>query len=162
LSKRLLGICAVALIAVGALMAACGGGDDDDSSNASGSTAAPDVAPTRAAGPATSGASAGVPALQAVALKAGERGQEYYFSEKEIKLKPGQVKVTLTNDGPDRPHNFVVKNLDGNGDLVATDRVNPGASVEVSFAVVTGTYNFLCTLPGHADRGAKGTIVVAN
>ncbi|HLF78936.1 MAG TPA: plastocyanin/azurin family copper-binding protein [Dehalococcoidia bacterium] len=151
--RKLLILASVMLAFVAALAVACGG-DDYKSSSGSSSGAGADVAPT------ASGSAAG--AVQDISLKTGENGQAYFFNPKEVKLKPGQVKVTITNDGPERPHNFVVKNLNGQGDLASMDRLNPGQSNSVTFTVVAGTYQFICSLPGHADRGAQGTLVVAN
>jgi plastocyanin len=150
--RKLLVLTIVILASVAALTVACGGSDSKSSSDTK-SGAGADVAPT-------AGAGAGV--VQEISLKTGETGQVYFFNPKEVKLKPGPVKVTITNDGPERPHNFVVKNLNGQGDLVGTDRMNPGTSSSVTFSVVAGTYQFICSLPGHADRGAQGTLVVAN
>jgi azurin len=46
--------------------------------------------------------------------------------------------------------------------LAATTLAGPGETVEVTFKVPTapGTYNFLCTFPGHFAAGMRGTIVV--
>ncbi len=151
--RKLLVISGVMLTLVAAFAVACGGSDDKPSpSKPSGAGA--DIAPTAASSAST--------AIQEVTLKAGENGQTYFFSQKDIKVKPGQVKVTLTNDGPERPHNFVIKNLNGQGDLATMDRLNPGQSNSVTFTLAAGTYQFICSLPGHADRGAQGTFVVAN
>ena len=152
---KLLILASVTLLALASLAVACGGGNNNSSSGSSNrSSAGPDVAPA--------GNAPGVATVQDITLKAGETGAAYFINPKEIKLKPGQVKVTMTNDGPERPHNFVVRNLNGQGDLIMMDRLMPGQTANVSFAVVAGTYQFLCTLPGHADRGAQGTLVVAN
>jgi plastocyanin len=156
--RKLVILSTVFLALLATLAVACGGGDDNDSSSdsTSRSGAGADVAP------ANSGASGGSAAsVQEVALKTGENGQAYFFNPSEVKLKPGQVKVSVTNDGPERPHNFVVKNLNGSGDLAMLDRLNPGQSGSVTFQVAAGTYQFICSLPGHADRGAKGTLVVS-
>ena len=46
--------------------------------------------------------------------------------------------------------------------LAATGLAGPGETVEVSVKVPTapGTYNFLCTFPGHFAAGMRGTLVV--
>ena len=156
--RKLLIVSTLILTFVAAAAVACGGGDSKSSSGYSKSGTGSDVAPTTA--PAA-GASSG--SVQKVALKSGDSSQAYFITPSEVKLKPGQVEVTMTNDGPERPHNFVVRNLNGQGDLASMDRLNPGQSHSVTFTLAqAGTYQFLCTLPGHADRGAKGTLVVAN
>lgn len=140
-----------------AIAIACGG-DGNSSSRYSKSGTGADVAPTAA--PA---ASSPAGAVQKVALKSGESGLGYFINPSEVKLKPGRIEVTMSNEGAERPHNFVVRNLSGQGDLASMDRLSPGQSNSVTFTLAqAGTYQFLCTLPGHADRGAKGTFVVAN
>jgi uncharacterized cupredoxin-like copper-binding protein len=137
------------MISFGALVAACGDGDDDNGGSSSNAGSA--ASPTAAAAVA-----------QEVTLRAGERGQEFYYSTKEIRVKPGEIKLTLFNDGPERPHTFNVKNLSGQGELVNSDRINPGQSGSVTFKITAGTYEFFCILPTHADRGQKGSLIVAN
>jgi azurin len=46
--------------------------------------------------------------------------------------------------------------------LAASTLAGPGETVEVTFKVPTapGTYNYLCTFPGHFAAGMRGTIVV--
>jgi azurin len=46
--------------------------------------------------------------------------------------------------------------------LAATGLAGPGETVEVTVKVPTapGTYNFLCTFPGHFAAGMRGTLVV--
>ena len=46
--------------------------------------------------------------------------------------------------------------------LAATTLAGPGETVEVTFKVPTapGTYNYLCTFPGHFAAGMRGTLVV--
>ena len=163
--RKLLILASVLVVFTAGFAVACGG--DDDDSGASRSVAGPDTGSSGGDyyAPSTAGSTSSAPAaagVQEIQLKAGESGQAYFMNPKEVKLKPGQVKVTMSNDGPERPHNFVVRNLNGQGDLVTSERLNPGQTGSITFAVVAGTYQFLCTLPGHADRGAQGTFVVAN
>jgi azurin len=46
--------------------------------------------------------------------------------------------------------------------LAASTLAGPGETVEVTFKVPTapGTYNYLCTFPGHFAAGMRGTLVV--
>ncbi len=46
--------------------------------------------------------------------------------------------------------------------LAATTLAGPGETVEVTFKVPTapGTYNYMCTFPGHFAAGMRGTLVV--
>jgi plastocyanin len=139
----------VGFVAVGALMvAACGGGDSKPSSSSGGSSSG-------------SAGSDGPP--QVIEITALENGQQYAFDKTELRVKPGAITVKLTNR-PDsqRPHTFDVKTKDGKDDLVKSDRAEPGKSQEVTFTVTEeGSYQFICLLPGHADRGQKGTLIVS-
>ena len=140
----------VSLFAAASLaVAACGGSDDKPASNTSSTNST------------TAGADTPAQVIDLVAL---ENGQAYLFDKTELKVKPGKVTLRLTNK-PDsqRPHTFDLKTKDGSDDIVKSDRAEPGKMIEISFTVTeTGTYNFLCLLPGHADRGQKGTLIVAN
>jgi plastocyanin len=138
----------IGLLAAAAI--ACGsGGDDGGSSNGSGA-AQPTSVPA-AAQP-----------VQEITLKAFERGEEYLFDQKALKVKPGPVKITLVNDGPDRPHAIDVKTKTGDGSLAKVERVEVGQRATIEFTVSEeGTYNFLCTIRGHADRGMTGVLTVS-
>jgi plastocyanin len=170
-AKRLiLPLIAVLMLTVG--LAACGSDDDADTASTTQSTpavtssagdataaATPASAAAAATAAATSAASDAAPAgVQAVSVKAGE----YFYDPKDLRVKPGAVAVTMTNDGPERPHTFVVKNKSGDGDLFKSDRVPVGDPVTLEFSVMEeGTYEVYCSLPGHADRGQRGTLTVS-
>lgn len=62
------------------------------------------------------------------------------------------VNLTLTNDGRVF-HDLTIPDLD-----VMLD-AEPGETVTAGFTVdAPGTYDFLCTVPGHADAGMRGTL----
>lgn len=95
---------------------------------------------------------------QTVEVKLGE----YYFDPKELQAPIGPVVFQLSNVGPERPHTFAVRNLNGQGELVKSPqlRVGTNATLEATFTE-PGTYQVYCTLPGHADRGQVGTLTVS-
>ena len=74
-----------------------------------------------------------------------------------ITAKPGD-KVTLTiNNSGNTAHNFISPALGvSNGQEVAT-----GKSTTVTFTVPNqpGTYQFWCSIPGHAEAGMVGEVV---
>ena len=160
--KSILGLVAgVALIAV---LSACGGSDDDDT--ASDATAAPQATSAAATTAATSApAAAATPApTQAAAVPTAFtiRSGDYFYEPKEFRARPGVITVTMTNDGPERPHTFNVKNRSGDGDLAKSERVNVGGTATLEFTIMEeGTYEVYCSLPGHADRGQRGTLTVS-
>ena len=77
------------------------------------------------------------------------------FDVKTIKASPGPLKITLREQGSGQ-HNFTITDKDfvlkvDSGKRVASDTITLPA----------GTYEFECTVPGHAAQGMKGKIVVA-
>ena len=91
----------------------------------------------------------------------------------EILVKQGQaVRVTLLNVG-EIPHTFQIVEenwFENKLNAVAvfgakigsnTTPLNPGKAGTTTFlADKTGTFQYICTIPGHADRGMIGTIIV--
>ena len=130
---------------------------------ASGSPAAA-ASPAAAGSPAAARTASPAPAAaaaQTFTLKAGERGQEFYFEPKELTVTAGKVTIKLDNAGPERKHALLVRTKDGNGELAKMADVEVGQSGTLEFTVTdAGTYEFICPLRGHADRGQKGTMTV--
>jgi plastocyanin len=83
-------------------------------------------------------------------------GSEFAFSPSEVTLKIGQpAQITFKNEGA-YPHNLVITELG-----FKTKVIKPGEEDTVSFTpTITGQFNFLCTVPGHADKGMKGVLTV--
>jgi plastocyanin len=173
-NRLILGL--LAGVVLTAALTACGGSDDDDvaseataapqASPAAEATAAPQASPAAGAtgatqAPAAAGTTAPSPAVAAPAaftIKAGD----YYYEPKDLRARPGAITVTMTNDGPERPHTFNVKNVGGDGDLAKSERVNVNATTTLEFTIMEeGTYEVYCSLPGHADRGQRGTLTVS-
>jgi uncharacterized cupredoxin-like copper-binding protein len=163
--KRLiLGLLAGAALTLA--LTACGGSDDDDAAGEA--TAAPQAtsaAATAAATPAPAAAATTAPtqaaaaAPQAIELRAGD----FFYEPSTLNAKAGTIVVTMQNvsDG-NRPHTFIVKGKDGS-DMAKTDRIMPGQTGKLEFTIrEAGTYEYYCNLPGHADRGQKGTLTVTS
>jgi plastocyanin len=142
-------------LAAGVLMAlvvACT--SDDEEPAAIESTVAP--------APATAAAQATAQAPQTVIVKSGERGGEYFFEPKDLSVAAGKLTVTLDNSGPERPHTWAVKSKTGEGDVARVERTPVGSTGTAEFTLTeAGTYEIYCTLPGHADRGQRGTLTVS-
>lgn len=83
-------------------------------------------------------------------------GSEFAFSPSEISAKVGQpVKLTFKNTGK-FPHNLTITELN-----VQSKTIQPGEEDTITFTPEkTGSFTFICTIPGHADRGMKGTLKV--
>lgn len=78
------------------------------------------------------------------------------FDKTELTAKPG--KVTIDFDNPSAiPHNVVIEE-DGK-ELAGFEPIAEGEE-SVSADLKPGTYTFLCTVPGHAEAGMEGSLVV--
>jgi uncharacterized cupredoxin-like copper-binding protein len=120
-----------------------------------GGAASPAATATAAGGAASPAAGA----AQTIEIRSGERSSsEYFFEPKELTATAGQVTFRLTNAGPERPHTFVVNR--GGTEVGRIDRTEPNQNRQVAMTLTAGTYEFICGLPGHADRGQKGTLTV--
>jgi nitrite reductase (NO-forming) len=90
------------------------------------------------------------------ALQVTVTGTEFSFTPSSIAAKVGQtVQLTFKNAGQ-YPHNLTITQLG-----VKTKTIQPGQEDTITFtADKAGTFTFLCTVPGHADRGMTGTFTV--
>ena len=159
------------------LVTACGGGDDGTATPTGPTpTAAPTVVPTTAPTAAPTVAPTSTPTAMApgeVTLEISPVGDQLLFNKESYTASEGAtVVLTLDNSSTIFQHNWVVVQngtKDGvvaggasagpTNDYVPTgdDRVvantrllNPGETGEVRFtAPPAGTYQFVCTFPGH-------------
>ena len=127
------------VVAGSVLTAACGG------------AARPDRNVTDAAVPA----SAAPGGAQEVTLTLGD---SLRFAPQSVVVRAGQpVEVTLRNGGS-IPHDFAL--TDGVSSPVKVE-AQVGQTAHGTFTIDTpGTYTFICTVPGHAAAGMRGTITV--
>jgi plastocyanin len=132
------------IIALSLLVLGCGGGGDDDDGGGGGGNNA------------TGSPAAG--AAQTLTIKAGD----WYFEPNNLTVKAGSpVTVTFQSTGPMFPHTFNIKNLNGEGELFSSERFENGTTGTFTFTVSQpGSYQILCLIRGHADRGQTGTLTV--
>ena len=92
---------------------------------------------------------------------------EFKFKLSKVALKKGVVAFKVSNGG-NLPHDFKVCSSN-KGTLTAntctgrsTPLTSPGQTntLRVTF-LRSGTYEYLCTIPGHAQAGMKGLIKVS-
>lgn len=83
-------------------------------------------------------------------------GRDFSFDPSTITVNKGDtVRITFINEGT-FPHNFAISVLG-----VGTKTIQPGQRDVITFtADQVGQYKFMCTVPGHADQGMVGTVVV--
>jgi plastocyanin len=78
------------------------------------------------------------------------------FDTTSLTSKPG--KVTIDFDNPAAlEHNVAIEQ---DGKEIATSATLAEGKTSVSADLAPGTYTFLCTVPGHAEAGMEGTLVV--
>jgi plastocyanin len=92
---------------------------------------------------------AAAPGSQRIALRAARTA----YSTTALTARPGQVTVSLTNRDLFW-HTFTIERLGVNVDVPV------GGTRSVSFTAEPGTWTFVCTIPGHAAAGMRGTLTV--
>lgn len=78
------------------------------------------------------------------------------FDTTSLTSKPGKVTIDLDNPAA-LEHNVAI---DQDGTEIATSDTISEGKTSVSADLAPGTYTFLCTVPGHAEAGMEGTLVV--
>jgi uncharacterized cupredoxin-like copper-binding protein len=79
-------------------------------------------------------------------------GKEYSFTPSSISVSHGTVTFRFTNRGK-IGHDLSVPGK-------KTPVINPGKTATITVSLKKGTYSFICTVPGHAQLGMKGTLKV--
>lgn len=78
------------------------------------------------------------------------------FDKAELTSKPGKVTIEFTN--PASIEHDVAIEKDGK-EIAKSELISQGET-SVTADLEAGTYTFLCTVPGHAEAGMEGTLVV--
>lgn len=113
----------------------------------------------------TAGPAETAPKAQLVTIIAGPP-TEFTFQPSQVTLQAGQpVTITLTNKGT-LDHDLVIEALGIKLPPMSKNpkdhpMLAPSKSVTLTFTPVKkGTFEFICTVPGHKEAGMKGVIVV--
>jgi len=89
-------------------------------------------------------------------LKLAADPAEIAFDQTELSAKPG--KVTIDFDNPAAlPHNVVIEK---EGEQIAGTPEITESQASVSAELEAGSYEFVCTVPGHEEAGMVGTLSV--
>jgi uncharacterized cupredoxin-like copper-binding protein len=106
-----------------------------------------------------------LPPVSTVTVVAG-KPSEFQFSLSATTVKLGAVTFNVSNAGA-LPHDFEVCSVPSDGtatSCVGTDTslisVGTSSALIVTFTA-PGTYEYLCTVAGHAEAGMKGLLTVA-
>ncbi len=138
-------------------LAACGGDT---------STATPQQSATTLAVPGatdTTGATPGAMNTPGAGGSAGEQEvditlQEFSITPAQVTVNAGKVRFVVTNKGT-LSHNFTITT--DSGTLAATPTFAASDSPQVlEVDLKAGTYQTLCSVPGHAQHGQRGMITV--
>jgi plastocyanin len=81
---------------------------------------------------------------------------EIAFDKTSLTSKPGKVTIDFTNPAPIE-HDVAIEK---DGKVIAKSELITQSKTSVSAKLAPGTYTFLCTVPGHAEAGMEGTLVV--
>lgn len=106
-----------------------------------------------AAAPAKEAPPAAAPAGEALQLTASKTALA--FDVETLEAKAG--KVTIVLESPSAiPHNVAIRGrgIDVKGPVVTNGRSTVAAELK------PGTYEFYCSVPGHAEAGMRGTLIV--
>lgn len=117
-----------------------------------------------AVSPSATAGSHGATLLTNVTVTAGLPA-EFHFIVKPSTVKRGVIVFKITNKGK-LPHDFKLcsarnKPLANSCTGRSSGQMSPGQSKTLRVTVLLkGTYEYLCTLPGHAAGGMKGLLKV--
>jgi len=143
--ERRSGALVVGMVLAAAALASCGSGSG-------GVTTAPHTE-----GSSLGKVTAGPGGVQEVTLQTQD---DYVFTPSAFTVKPGEVRLTVTNVGRQLSHSFRFTHGKGPAPIGRQILLLPsGQKQTISFTVTTpGTYRFECSF--HADLGQLGTMTV--
>jgi uncharacterized cupredoxin-like copper-binding protein len=102
---------------------------------------------------ALAGPAAAARAHATATIKVKVTAVEFKFTLSPATVKqPGTVTFTVANKGK-LSHDFKIAGK-------KTPLIKPGKSASLTVTLKAGKYPYLCTVPGHAAAGMKGTLVV--
>jgi uncharacterized cupredoxin-like copper-binding protein len=96
-------------------------------------------------------AASAVTATDAVEVELGD----LFIKPEMIHAPAGDVTFKLHNSGGIE-HNFTIEGIG------ASDMIAAGSTAEFTTTLEDGTFNVLCSVPGHADGGMKATLMVGS
>jgi len=84
--------------------------------------------------------------------------REWAIVPAAITVRPGKVRFVVTNAGV-LSHNFTI--FDSTGLIAATHTFSADESPQTfEVDLAAGTYQTICSVPGHAQHGQHGVVIV--
>jgi plastocyanin len=102
------------------------------------------------------GADSGGGTASATTLQLAADPSALLFDKEELSAKAGEVTIDFENPSA-VPHNVVIEK-DGE-EIAGTPEITEDKA-SVSTELEAGTYEYVCTVPGHEDAGMAGTLTV--
>lgn len=134
----------ITLLLLSIALVACGG-SERQSGNQNNAANPPSVAQAQEAGEVNeTGATVNVIA------------RDFEFLLDSNTASAGTVTFVVTNEGS-MPHDFAI---DVGGERHQTAMLQPGSSASLTVELQSGSYEYICTVPGHDILGMKGTFTV--
>jgi uncharacterized cupredoxin-like copper-binding protein len=81
---------------------------------------------------------------------------EFAITLDSAQLSAGTITFVVQNNGQ-IPHDFAIQ---GNGVNQKSALIQPGASGSLTVDLAPGSYSYVCSVPGHAMLGMKGSFTV--
>lgn len=146
----------IALLSVGVLVVLAACGEAKPAPIAPTPAQAPALAPVPAPAPAPVPAPAPAPAVPDLTVTVIVK--DFSFEPKEITAVKGQkIIITVKNNG-ERTHDMV---MEGPYTGMKSRQIDEGGEATFEFvANQVGTFDFICSLRGHKDRGMVGKLIV--
>jgi plastocyanin len=101
-------------------------------------------------------ASNGGPEASATTLQLAADPAALLFDKEELSAKAGKVKIDFDNPSA-IPHNVVIE--EGEKELAGFEPITESKE-SLSADLEAGSYEYVCTVPGHEEAGMKGTLTV--
>jgi plastocyanin len=134
----------VAVLLVSVMLAACGGGERESRNRSADEQPVAQQSAQRSSEGNEAGATVNVVA------------RDFEFILDANSAAAGTVSFAVTNEGS-MPHDFAIT-IDG--ERYKTEMIPAGSSASLTVDLPPGTYEYICTVPGHDILGMKGTFTV--
>jgi uncharacterized cupredoxin-like copper-binding protein len=95
--------------------------------------------------------------VSTISITSGLDGGEFAFAPSVIETKAGETtRIVFDNQGT-IAHDFEIPDLE-----IVIETTNAGNKGEITFVApsMAGSYDFICSIPGHKEAGMVGQLIV--